>query len=61
MLNRKRAELAEIEDRYGVLIEILPDGTLEGARMSVESGGPPPAYPPRLPAPIADRGRRRRR
>ncbi|TVV71125.1 Rne/Rng family ribonuclease [Sphingomonas solaris] len=52
VLNRKRAELAEIEDRYGVLIEILPDGNMEGARMSVESGGPPPAYPPRLPAPI---------
>jgi ribonuclease E len=52
VLNRKRAELAEIEDRYGVLIEILPDGNLEGARMSVESGGPPPAYPPRLSAPI---------
>ncbi|WP_197277250.1 Rne/Rng family ribonuclease [Sphingomonas profundi] len=52
VLNRKRAELAEIEDRYGVLIEILPDGSIEGARMSVESGGPPPAYPPKLPAPI---------
>ena len=50
VLNRKRAELAEIEDRYGVLIEILPDGTLEGARMSVEAGGPPPAYPPKIPA-----------
>jgi ribonuclease E len=52
VLNRKRAELAEIEDRYGVLIEIMPDGTMEGARMTVESGGPPPAYAPRLPAPI---------
>ncbi|MFS0738099.1 ribonuclease E/G [Sphingomonas sp. 1P06PA] len=54
VLNRKRAELAEIEDRYGVVIEILPDGALEGARMSVESAGPPPAYAPRIPqlAPI---------
>ena len=52
VLNRKRAELAEIEDRYGVFIEILSDGTPEGARMSVESGGPPPAHAPRLPAPI---------
>jgi len=52
VLNRKRAELAEIEDRYGVTIEVRPEGSLEGARMSVESGGPPPAYPPRLPAPI---------
>ena len=52
VLNRKRAELAEIEERYGVVIEIMPDGTLEGARMSVESGGPPPAHAPRIPAPI---------
>jgi ribonuclease E len=52
VLNRKRAELAEIEDRYGVAIEVRPEGSLEGARMSVESGGPPPAYAPRLPAPI---------
>src|ERR1044072_1531937 len=28
VLNRKRFELAEIEERYGVVIEILPDGTL---------------------------------
>jgi len=52
VLNRKRAELAEIEDRYGVMIEILSDGTLEGARMSVEAGGPPPSHAPRLPAPV---------
>jgi len=48
LLNRKRPELAEIEDRYGVSIEVLPDGTLEGARMSVEASGPPPAYAPRI-------------
>jgi len=52
VLNRKRAELAEIEERYGVVIEILSDGTLEGARMSVEAGGPPPSHAPRLPAPL---------
>ena len=53
VLNRKREEISEIEERYGVLIEILSDGSLEGARMTVESSGPPPAYAPRLPAPIA--------
>ena len=53
VLNRKRAELAEIEDRYGVVIEVMPDGTLEGARMAVECSGPPPQHAPRLPAPIA--------
>jgi ribonuclease E len=46
VLNRKRAELAEIEDRYGVTIDIVPDGEAEGARMSVEAGGPPPAFRP---------------
>ena len=57
VLNRKRGELAEIEDRYGVGIEVMSDGTLEGARMTVEAGGPPPARPPKLPemkAPIED-------
>ncbi|WP_206363567.1 Rne/Rng family ribonuclease [Sphingomonas crocodyli] len=50
VLNRKRAEISEIEDRYGVLIEILSDGTLEGARMTVEAGGPPPSHAPKMPA-----------
>ncbi len=48
VLNRKRGELAEIEERYGVAIDILPDGETEGARMSVESGGPPPAFRPKI-------------
>ncbi|WP_372850987.1 ribonuclease E/G [Sphingomonas sp.] len=54
LLNRKRAELAEIEDRYGVTIEVAPDGEQEGARMSVEVSGPPPAHAPRFEAPIED-------
>ncbi|MET3827591.1 MULTISPECIES: ribonuclease E/G [Sphingomonas] len=54
LLNRKRAELAEIEERYGVMIEVSPDGEQEGARMSVEVSGPPPAYTPRFDAPIED-------
>lgn len=48
VLNRKRSELAEIEDRYGVTVEVASDGELEGARMSVESSGPPPAHAPRI-------------
>ncbi|WP_171743973.1 ribonuclease E/G [Sphingomonas sp. AP4-R1] len=52
VLNRKRPELADIEDRYGVTIEIVSDGTPEGARMTVEAGGPPPSHAPRLPAPV---------
>ncbi|MEO5866394.1 MAG: ribonuclease E/G, partial [Sphingomonas sp.] len=50
VLNRKRAELAEIEDRYGVRVEVMPDGEDEGARMSVEASGPPPAYAPKFEA-----------
>jgi ribonuclease E len=42
VLNRKRAELAEIEDRYGVTVEIAIEEGFEGARMTVESSGPRP-------------------
>ncbi|KQS04006.1 ribonuclease [Sphingomonas sp. Leaf357] len=54
LLNRKRADLAEIEDRYGVTVEVTPDGEQEGARMSVEVSGPPPAHAPRFAAPIQE-------
>ena len=53
VLNKKRGELAEIELRYGVSIEVATDGELEGARMSVEASGPPPAFTPKF-EPIAD-------
>ncbi len=52
VLNRKRAELAEIEARYGVMIEVASDNEEEGARMSVEVSGPPPAFTPRIEAPV---------
>ncbi|MGN6620838.1 MAG: Rne/Rng family ribonuclease [Sphingomonas sp.] len=48
VLNKKRAELAEIEDRYAVTIDVEADGEQEGARMSVEASGPPPAHAPRF-------------
>jgi len=47
VLNKKRSELADIEQRYGVSIEILIDEGFEGARMSVESSGPRPVAVPR--------------
>jgi len=47
LLNRKRGELAEIEARYGVTVEVIIDEAFEGARMSVESSGPRPSAPPR--------------
>ena len=55
VLNRKRAELAEIEARYGVSVEVLVDESFEGARMACDSAGDRPIVPPRaLPAPIVD-------
>ncbi|GAA0323709.1 hypothetical protein GCM10009087_37510 [Sphingomonas oligophenolica] len=54
LLNRKRAELAEIEERYGVMVEVAPDGEQEGARMSVDVSGPPPAHAPRFEAAIEE-------
>src|SRR5689334_19836248 len=42
VLNKKRTELADIEYRYGVSIEIVIDESFEGARMTVESSGPRP-------------------
>ena len=48
VLNRKRHEIAEVEERYGVLVEVLIDESFEGAKMSVESVGPPPAQRPRF-------------
>jgi ribonuclease E len=54
VLNRKRGDIAEIEDRYGVQVDILADGEEEGARMSVEAAGPPPAYAPKFDAPVIE-------
>jgi ribonuclease E len=51
VLNKKRAELADIEQRYGVSIEVVIDESFEGARMSVESSGPRPVAAPRAEAP----------
>jgi len=47
VLNKKRAELADIELRYGVSIEVVIDESFEGARMTVESSGPRPIAGPR--------------
>ena len=55
VLNKKRAELAEIEDRYGVQLEVLVDESFEGARMAVDSAGGRPVAPPRsIASPIVD-------
>lgn len=49
VLNNKRAELAEIEERYGVSVAIIPNGESEGAKLNVASSGPRPERPAALP------------
>ncbi len=50
MLNAKRSDLADIEFRYGVSVEVIPEGENEGAKMRVASSGPrlenPPVFQP---------------
>jgi len=53
LLNEKRDDLVEIEQRYGVRVEVLPEGENEGAKMNVSSAGPKPASAPRFD-PIVD-------
>ncbi len=53
MLNEKRAELVEIEQRYGVTVEVAPEGEEEGAKMSISSSGPRPTERPKF-EPIVD-------
>ena len=46
LLNAKRTDLGEIEGRYGVRVEVLPEGENEGAKMRVASSGPRPEFVP---------------
>jgi ribonuclease E len=48
MLNAKRADLREIEERYGVSVEVIPEGEDEGAKMRIASSGPRPTVVPRF-------------
>lgn len=42
VLNNKRRDIAEIEERFGVHVEIQPNGENEGAKMEVTASGPRP-------------------
>jgi len=53
LLNAKRADLGDIEMRYGVAVEVIPEGENEGAKMRVISSGPRNDFVPRFD-PIAD-------
>ena len=48
LLNSKRADLAEIDERYGVTVEVMPEGEDEGAKMRVTSSGPKPTEAPKF-------------
>jgi ribonuclease E len=54
LLNAKRADLAEIESRYGVRVEVIPEGENEGAKMRVASSGPRPEFVPRFEPIVED-------
>ena len=54
VLNKKRAELADIEQRYGVSIEVAIDESFEGARMTVDVSGPRPTAVPRVEPQMAE-------
>jgi ribonuclease E len=43
LLNRKRIELAELEELYGVSIVTRPDDSLIGPNFEIDAGGPPPS------------------
>ncbi|GAA4643679.1 hypothetical protein GCM10023115_16390 [Pontixanthobacter gangjinensis] len=53
LLNSKRADLREIEERYNVSVEVIPEGEEEGAKMAVGSAGPKPTEAPHF-EPIVD-------
>jgi ribonuclease E len=53
ILNNKRAEITDIEDRYHVEVAVLPNGEVEGAKMTVSAAGPRPERPAML-APIIE-------
>ncbi|ALE16571.1 Cytoplasmic axial filament protein CafA and Ribonuclease G [Altererythrobacter epoxidivorans] len=54
LLNSKRADLAEIEDRYNVTVEVVPEGEDEGAKMTVTSMGPRPSSAPKFEPIVED-------
>ena len=54
LLNEKRNELVEIEQRYGVIVEVVPEGEDEGAKMAASSHGPKPKDMPKFEALVVE-------
>ncbi len=48
VLNNKRDELAQIEERYHVRIYVVPNGEIEGAKLAVSASGPRPERPTQM-------------
>jgi ribonuclease E len=48
VLNNKRDELAQIEERYHVRVLVVPNGEVEGAKLAVSASGPRPERPTML-------------
>ncbi|MDO9486867.1 MAG: ribonuclease E/G, partial [Sphingomonadaceae bacterium] len=57
VLNKKRVGLAELEERYGVTIEVMPDPEMPSPHFAIEATGGAPSKPvptsAPLPAPVA--------
>jgi ribonuclease E len=57
VLNKKRVGLAELEERYGVTIEVMPDPDMPSPHFAIEAAGGAPSKPvptsAPLPAPVA--------
>ncbi|BBE34705.1 Rne/Rng family ribonuclease [Sphingosinicella microcystinivorans] len=53
MLNVKRSQISRVEDLYGVMVEIAPNGDLNVGEQEIDGSGPPPVPRVNLLAPVA--------
>tara|TARA_R110000782_G_scaffold13999_18_gene41625 strand:- start:24543 stop:27137 length:2595 start_codon:yes stop_codon:yes gene_type:complete len=53
MLNVKRSQISRVEDLYGVMVEIAPNGDLNVGDQEIDGSGPPPVARVNLQAPVA--------
>jgi ribonuclease E len=53
MLNVKRSQISRVEDLYGVMVEIAPNGDLNVGDQEIDGSGPPPVARVSLQAPVA--------
>ncbi|WP_374599152.1 ribonuclease E/G [Sphingosinicella sp.] len=53
MLNVKRSQISRVEDLYGVMVEIAPNGDLNVGDQEIDGSGPPPVPRVSLQTPVA--------